>query len=149
MNKTNVVEILIVEDSAEDLELALRALQKARLANNIEIARDGAEAVDFLFGQNKYAGRRIENCPKLILLDLKLPKIDGLDVLKQIRSDPRTQSIPVVVFTSSKEQRDVIESYQLGVNSYIVKPVNFDGFLAAVQDIGMYWLLLNQPPIIS
>jgi two-component system response regulator len=146
MNENNVVEILIVEDTPEDLELALRALRKANLTNRIQIARDGAEAVEFIFGEGAHQGRQLENGPKVILLDLKLPKIDGMEVLRRIKADSRTRSIPVVVLTSSKEQRDVVESYQLGVNSYIVKPVNFEGFAKAVQDLGMYWLLLNQPP---
>jgi two-component system response regulator len=146
MTMTHAVEILLVEDTPQDLELALRALKKANLANHIQIARDGAEALDFIFGEGEYAGRRLEDGPKVILLDLKLPKVDGLEVLKRIKSDPRTMAIPVVVLTSSKEQNDVVESYKLGVNSYIVKPVNFERFAAAVQDLGMYWLLLNQPP---
>ena len=147
--ETNPVEILLVEDSAEDLELTLRALRKANLANHIEIARDGAEAIDFIFGEGTHAGRDITDAPKLILLDLKLPRVDGLEVLKRIKLDPRTSHIPIVVLTSSKEQNDVTESYQLGVNSYIVKPVNFEGFTAAVQNLGMYWLLLNQPPALK
>jgi two-component system response regulator len=146
MSENNAVEILLVEDTPEDLELALRALRKANLANHIQIARDGAEAMEFLFGEGAYKGRKIENGPKVILLDLKLPKVDGMEVLRRVKSDPRTKAIPVVVLTSSKEQKDVVESYQLGVNSYIVKPVNFERFVAAVQDLGMYWLLLNQPP---
>lgn len=140
------VEILLVEDNPNDLELTRRALRKANLSNNIQVARDGAEALEFLFCEGAYADRKIEDGPKVILLDLKLPKIDGLEVLKQVKTDPRTKAIPVVVLTSSKEQRDVVESYQLGVNSYIVKPVNFEGFANAVQEIGMYWLLLNQAP---
>ena len=147
--ETNPVEILLVEDSAEDLELTLRALRKANLANHIEIARDGAEAVDFIFGEGIHASRDITDVPKLILLDLKLPRVDGLEVLKRIKCDPRTSHIPIVVLTSSKEQNDVTESYRLGVNSYIVKPVNFEGFTAAVQEMGMYWLLLNQPPTLK
>lgn len=146
MNTTPAVEILLVEDSPEDLELALRSLKRSNLTNRIEVARDGAEALDFIFCEGAFAGRRIEDVPKVILLDLKLPKIDGLEVLRRIKSDARTRSIPVVMLTSSREQRDVIESYRLGVNSYIVKPVNFEGFLAAVSELGMYWLLLNQPP---
>ena len=148
-SETHPVEILLVEDSAEDLELTLRALRKANLANHIEVARDGAEALDFIFGEGTHAGRQIEDSPKLILLDLKLPKLDGLEVLQRIKGDPRTRHIPVVVLTSSKEQNDVVRSYRLGVNSYIVKPVNFEGFTAAVQELGMYWLLLNQPPILK
>ena len=146
MSQTDAIEILLVEDSPEDLELTLRSLQKSKLSNRIEIARDGAEALDFIFCEGPHAGRRIEDTPKVILLDLKLPKVDGLEVLRRIKTDPRTKSIPVVVLTSSREQKDVVESYRLGVNSYIVKPVNFEGFIAAVQDLGMYWLLLNQSP---
>ena len=146
MKTTNAVEILLVEDNPQDLELTLRALQKANVSNRIEVARDGAEALDFVFGEGEHAGRKIEDGLRLILLDLKLPKIDGLQVLKRIKGDPRTRTIPVVVLTSSKEQRDVVESYQLGVNSYIVKPVNFEGFAQAVKDLGFYWLLLNQSP---
>ncbi|HET6332526.1 MAG TPA: response regulator [Polyangiales bacterium] len=146
MTATHAVEILLVEDTPEDLELALRALQKANLANHIQIARDGAEALEFVFCEGAYAGRRLEDGPKVILLDLKLPKVDGLEVLRLIKGDPRTKAIPVVVLTSSKEQNDVVESYKLGVNSYIVKPVNFERFAAAVQGFGMYWLLLNEAP---
>ncbi len=146
MSETNIVEILIVEDSPQDLELIMRSLRKANVSNRTHVARDGEEALEFIFCQGPHAGRTIEDIPKVILLDLKLPKIDGLEVLKRIKGDPRTQSIPIAILTSSKEQRDVVESYKLGVNSYIVKPVNFEGFLAAVQELGMYWLLLNQPP---
>jgi CheY-like chemotaxis protein len=146
MNATNIVEILIVEDNQQDLDLALRALRKANLTNHIHVARDGQEALDFLFCEGPHSARKIENEPKVILLDLKLPKVDGLEVLQRIKGDPRTKSIPVVVLTSSKEQSDVIESYHLGVNSYIVKPVNFEQFSEAVQKLGMYWLLLNHPP---
>ena len=140
---------MIVEDTPQDLELALRALRKAKLTNNIQVARDGAEALEFIFGDGVHAGRKLEYGPNVILLDLKLPKVDGLDVLKRIKSDPRTKGIPVVVLTSSKEQNDVVESYKLGVNSYIVKPVNFERFVAAVQELGMYWLLLNHAPKLS
>jgi CheY-like chemotaxis protein len=149
MNEANAVEILIVEDTPQDLELTLRALRKAKLSNRIQVARDGAEALEFLFCEGQHAGRKIEDAPKVILLDLKLPKIDGIEVLRRIKADPRTKTIPVAVLTSSKEQKDVIESYQLGVNSYIVKPVNFEGFARSVQDLGMYWLLLNQSPRIE
>jgi CheY-like chemotaxis protein len=149
MSESNIVEILIVEDTEQDLELALRALRKANLTNRIHIARDGEEAIEFLFCEGAYADRQIENIPKVILLDLKLPKVDGLEVLQRIKGDARTASIPVVVLTSSKEQNDVVKSYRLGVNSYIVKPVNFEGFAKAIQDLGMYWLLLNQPPKIE
>ena len=146
MNEPNIVEILLVEDNPEDLELTLRALRMANLGNHISIARDGAEAIEFIFCEGPHSGRKIEDIPKLILLDLKLPKVDGLEVLRRIKGDPRTKKIPVVALTSSKEQSDVINSYNLGVNSYIVKPVNFEGFAEAVQKLGMYWLLLNQPP---
>jgi two-component system, response regulator len=146
MNETNHVEILLVEDNQDDLEMTLRAFRKANLTNRIHLARDGAEAVEFIFCQGAHAGRRFENPPKVILLDLKLPKIDGKEVLERIKADPRTRMIPVVILTSSKEQRDVIESYHLGVNSYIVKPVNFEAFAAAIQEVGMYWVLCNQPP---
>ncbi len=146
MSEPKAVEILLVEDSPEDLELALRALQKAKISNRIEVCRDGAEAIDFIFCEGEHAGRKMADGPKVILLDLKLPKVDGLDVLRRIKSDPRTQMIPVVVLTSSKEQSDVVKSYRYGVNSYIVKPVNFEGFVEAVRHLGLYWLLLNQPP---
>jgi CheY-like chemotaxis protein len=146
MNGTTIVELLLVEDNPEDLKMTLRALKKANLANHIHIARDGAEALQFIFCEGDYSGRKIENAPKVILLDLKLPKVDGKEVLQRVKSDPRTKMIPVVVLTSSKEQSDVVESYNLGVNSYIVKPVDFEGFAAAVQELGMYWLLHNQPP---
>jgi CheY-like chemotaxis protein len=149
MSEINPVEILIVEDTPQDLELTLRALRKAKLTNLIHVARDGAEAIEFIFCEGQYAERQIGNVPKVILLDLKLPKIDGLEVLKRIKDDARTKNIPVVVLTSSKEQKDVVESYRLGVNSYIVKPVNFEQFVAAVQELGMYWLLFNQPPRIE
>ncbi|MFZ1707253.1 MAG: response regulator [Anaerolineae bacterium] len=140
------VEILLVEDNPNDAELALRALKKNNLANNVAVVTDGEEALDFVFARGAYSHRKIENGPKVILLDLKLPKVDGLEVLRAIKSDPVTRIIPVVVLTSSKEERDIVESYKLGVNSYIVKPVEFDKFVAAVKDLGLYWLLLNQPP---
>jgi len=146
MNEANIVEILIVEDTPQDLDLALRALRKAKLTNHIQVARDGEEALEFIFCEGPHAGRKMENGPKVILLDLKLPKVDGLEVLRRLKSDPRTRSIPVVVLTSSKEQNDVVESYNLGVNSYMVKLVNFEQFSDAVQKLGMYWLLLNHPP---
>jgi CheY-like chemotaxis protein len=146
MNPPNQTEILLVEDSQDDLDMTLRALEKANIASHIEVARDGAEALDFIFCEGAHSGRKIENIPKLILLDLKLPKIDGMEVLRRVKGDPRTKKIPVVMLTSSKEQNDVIRSYDLGINSYIVKPVNFESFTAAVKNLGMYWLLLNQPP---
>jgi len=146
MTENKEIEILLVEDNQDDLDMTLRSLRKANLANHIQIARDGAEALEFIFCEGPHAGRKIENAPKVVLLDLKLPKIDGMEVLKRVKGDPRTKMIPIVMLTSSKEQKDIIESYHLGVNSYIVKPVNFEGFAAAVQELGMYWLLLNQPP---
>jgi two-component system response regulator len=146
MNAIGIVEILLVEDNPQDLQLTLRALKKAALGNRIHVARDGAEALDFIFCEGAHSDRRIEDTPKVVLLDLKLPKVDGLEVLQRIKGDPRTMTVPVVVLTSSKEQSDVVKSYQLGVNSYIVKPVDFEGFAKAVQELGLYWLLLNQPP---
>lgn len=146
MSETATIEILLVEDNAQDAELAQRALRKANLTNRIQVVRDGAEALEFIFCEGAHAARKLEDTPKVILLDLKLPKVDGLEVLKRIKSDPRTRTIPVVVLTSSKEQSDLVESYHLGVNSYIVKPVNFERFAEAVQQLGMYWLLLNEPP---
>jgi CheY-like chemotaxis protein len=147
MSPATSLEILLVEDNPRDLELTERALRKANLANRIHVARDGEEALDFLFGEGAFAGRDISQAPRLVLLDLKLPKIDGLEVLQRMKSDPRTQSIPVVVLTSSKEQSDIVRSYNLGVNSYIVKPVDFESFAASVQQLGLYWLLLNEAPI--
>ncbi len=146
MNNLNAIELLLVEDNPQDLELTRRALQKANLANRIHVARDGAEALEYVFCEGAHAGRNLAEVPRVILLDLKLPKVDGLEVLRRLKGDPRTRAIPVVVLTSSKEQRDVVESYQLGVNSYIVKPVNFERFADAVRSLGLYWLLLNQPP---
>ncbi len=146
MTESGEVKILLVEDNPDDLDMALHALRKRKVANNIQIARDGVEALDFIFCRGAHANRRIENTPRVILMDLKLPKMDGLEVLQQIKADPRTRSIPVVMLTSSKEQSDVVQSYQLGVNSYIVKPVDFEQFALAVQNLGLYWMLLNQPP---
>jgi len=137
----DIAEILLVEDNPHDLALTQRALKKARLANNLHVCRDGEEALNFLFGEGSRPGQL-----RVVLLDLKLPKVDGLEVLRRLKSDVRTRAIPVVMLTSSREQRDVIESYNLGVNSYIVKPVNFEGFAAAVEHLGMYWLLVNQSP---
>jgi len=142
----NRVEILLVEDDPNDVELTLHTFKAHNLANRIEVVRDGAEALAFIFCTGAYAHRRVEDGPKVILLDLKLPKVDGLEVLRRVKADPRTRLIPVVVLTSSREERDIVESYALGVNSYIVKPVNFEQFTEAVRSLGMYWLLLNQPP---
>jgi len=140
------VEILLVEDSESDAELTIRALKKRNLTNNLEHVKDGAEALEFIFGTGKYAGRNIEIKPKVILLDLKLPKVDGFEVLKRLKSDKQACMIPVVILTSSTEERDVVQSYKLGVNSYISKPVDFNKFLDAVSELGLYWLLLNRKP---
>ena len=140
------IDLLLVEDNADDIELTVRALKKHNLANNIFVVRDGAEALDFIFATGSYSDRRVEDPPRVVLLDLKLPKVDGLDVLRRMKADERTKVIPVVVLTSSEEERDVIESYRLGVNSYMVKPVDFDKFLTSVSELGCYWLLLNKAP---
>ncbi|MDA2932795.1 response regulator [Acidobacteria bacterium AH-259-D05] len=146
MANENEVEILLVEDNPHDVELTLRAFKKRHLSNKVHVVKDGAEALEFIFGTGAYAHRNAEDRPRVILLDLKLPKVDGLEVLRKIKSDPRTKTTPVVVLTSSKEERDIAESYQLGVNSYIVKPVDFDKFVDSVTELGCYWLLLNKPP---
>lgn len=146
MSKENGVEILLVEDNPHDAELALRALKKRNLANHLMWVKDGAEALDYIFGAGTEAPEKINHAPKLILLDLKLPKVDGLEVLRRFKGDERTKSIPVVMLTSSREEQDVVESYRLGVNSYIVKPLDFEKFSEAVALLGLYWLLLNQPP---
>ncbi len=143
------VEILLVEDNPTDAELAMRALKKSNLANKLVWVKDGAEALDFIFATGAYGGRRVEGGPKVILLDLRLPKVDGMEVLRRVKADERTRKIPVVVLTSSKEDRDVAESYELGVNSYISKPVEFDAFAKTVADLGMYWLLVNCPPSVQ
>ena len=140
------VDILIVEDNPDDVELTLHALRANNLANRVEIVRDGRAALDFVFAEGAYAGRAIEDHPQLILLDLKLPKVPGLDVLRAIKGDPRTRSIPVVILTSSREDKDIIESYDVGVNSYIQKPVSFADLTAAVVQLGLYWVILNVPP---
>lgn len=146
MNNDKPVEILLVEDNPKDAELTLYALQENNLANNIEVVRDGSEALDFIFCKNKYQDRVNDSYPKVILLDLKLPKVDGLEVLKQIKSDPRTKLIPIVMLTSSREEKDLVDSYNLGVNSYMVKPIDFNQFTEAVKKLGFYWLLHNEIP---
>jgi two-component system response regulator len=140
------VEILLVEDNLNDAELSLYALRKFKIANHIHHARDGAEALDYIFGSETDVTRPPVQTPRLILLDLKLPKIDGQEVLRKLKANEATRTIPVVVLTSSREERDIIESYNLGVNSYIVKPIDFEQFTEAVRDVGLYWLLLNQAP---
>jgi CheY-like chemotaxis protein len=142
---TSHIEILLVEDNPNDVELTMRVFRRHKLSNHVQVARDGAEALDFLFCRGAYAHRHKADTPKVILLDLKLPKVDGLEVLQAIRADAVTRPIPVVIMTSSREERDIVESYQLGANSYVVKPVDFEQFAGAVQQIGLYWLLLNQP----
>jgi two-component system response regulator len=142
------VEIVLVEDDPDDVELTLHTFERHRLTNRIHVARDGRDALDFLFRQGAYASRSAEQ-PKVILLDLKLPKVDGLEVLREIRADKASRSIPVVVLTSSREEADIVMSYELGVNSYIVKPIDFDKFVETVRALGFYWLLLNEPPPIA
>src|SRR5437016_759177 len=146
MPAENELEILLVEDNLHDAELTIRVLKRRHLANQLIHLKDGAEALDFVFGTGPYAGRDTSQHPKVMLLDLKLPKVDGLEVLRAMKSDPRTRTIPVVIMTSSQEQRDVVDSYHLGVNSYVVKPVDFDHFSKAVSDLGCYWVLLNHSP---
>lgn len=140
------IEILLVEDNPTDAELTIRALKKKNLTNKLVWVKDGAEALDFLFTTGEYAERSKDDLPKLVLLDLRMPKVDGLEVLQKIKSDERTKKIPVVVLTSSKEDEDIVESYKLGVNSYVSKPVEFDEFTSAVSTLGLYWILLNKPP---
>jgi two-component system response regulator len=144
----NTVDILLVEDSEADAELTLRALRSGNLANSIHVVSDGEAALDFMFFRNSYASRDGEEYPRLILLDLKLPKVDGLSVLRELKKDERTRLVPIVILTSSREERDVVNGYQLGVNSYIQKPVDFDKFRETVRQLGWYWMLINQHPII-
>jgi two-component system, response regulator len=138
------LDILLVEDNQDDMDLALHALRREKLANHISVARDGEEALDFLFCRGAFAQRSFDHPPKLVLLDLKLPKVDGLEVLKQVKSDLRTKTIPIVIMTSSKEERDLVAGYNLGANSYIQKPVDFDQFRETVKTVGLYWLVTNQ-----
>lgn len=144
---SGIQDILLVEDNQNDIDLALYALREGNLANSIVVVRDGKEALDFLFCREAFSQRSLNHPPKLVLLDLKLPKVDGLQVLKQLKSDPRTKTIPVVIMTSSSEERDLVESYSLGVNSYIQKPVDFDQFRATVKTLGLYWLVVNRSPM--
>jgi two-component system response regulator len=143
--KSREVEIVLVEDNPNDAELAMRALKGYNLANKLMWLKDGVEALDFIFAQGQYADQSIEDVPKVVLLDLKLPRIGGLEVLEKVKSDTRTKSIPVVVLTSSSEERDIIASYNLGVNSYVIKPVDFDKYVDAIKEVGLYWMSLNQP----
>ena len=141
----NDVEILLVEDNPNDVELTLDALRGPETSKHIFVVRDGAEALDFVFATGEYTARQVENSPKVIFLDLKLPKVDGLEVLRRIKGDPRTRKIPVVMLTSSREERDMVQSYEVGANSYIVKPVDFEQFNESVRSLGLYWLLINEP----
>lgn len=143
---TTDIQILLVEDNQSDAKLTIRALKKHNLANNLVHLIDGAQALDFIFGKGEFEGRNISDKPKVIFLDLKMPKVSGLEVLKIIKSDERTKLIPVVMMTSSKEEQDIVESHQLGVNSYVVKPVDFDNFSKTVSQLGLYWLVVNTPP---
>jgi CheY-like chemotaxis protein len=140
------IYILLVEDNPTDAELTMRALKRKNLINKLVWVKDGAEALDFLFAKGEYSDRNVDDLPKLILLDLRMPKVDGLEVLHEIKADARTKRIPVVVLTSSQEDRDIVESYKLGVNSYVSKPVEFDEFIDAVSTMGFYWILINKPP---
>jgi CheY-like chemotaxis protein len=143
------IEILLVEDNPDDVELTLHALRKEKLANSIHVARDGEEALDFLFCNGSHADRSFDQPPRLVLLDLKLPKVDGMEVLKRLKADDRTKTIPVVILTSSKEERDLINGYGLGANSYIQKPVDFDQFRDTIKNVGLYWLVINQHPAVN
>ncbi len=144
---TNSVDILLVEDNPNDVELTLLALKENNLANYVHVVRDGEEALEFIFSTGRYKDRVDCVNPKVILLDLKLPKVDGIEVLQKVRSDEKTKYIPIVILTSSKQERDIVETYKLGVNSYIVKPVKFEDFIKIVRDLGLYWLVINQAPV--
>lgn len=144
--ENTTIDILLVEDNASDAELTLRVLKKNNIANNFQVVTDGEEALDFFFATGKFTGRDISLLPKLVILDINLPKVDGLEVLRRVKSDERTKTVPVVVLTSSKEQSDVLAGYKLGANSFIVKPVDFRKFMDTVSDLGLYWLKINEPP---
>ena len=141
-----MVDILLIEDNPNDVELTMRALKRNHIVNNIQVIMDGAEALEYFFASGKYSGRDTNLKPKLVILDLKLPKVDGLEILRKIKNDEATKTIPVVVLTTSKEESDIVSSYKLGANSFIVKPVDFEKFITTVKELGMYWLLLNEPP---
>jgi two-component system, response regulator len=141
------IELLLIEDNNSDAEMTIRALKKNNLANKIVRLKDGAEALDFIFAEGIYSDRKVENGPKVILLDLKMPKVNGIEVLQRLKSDERTKMIPVVVLTSSQEDPDIKECYRLGVNSYVVKPVKFDDFMKAISELGVFWMLVNHPPV--
>jgi len=145
MNENNMIQILLAEDNPNDAELVLRAFKKHNLSNAIQWVKDGAEALDYIYARGAFSERDLNHRPKLVLLDLKMPRVSGLEVLKQLKSDDSTKMIPVVVLTSSAEEQDIVDSYQLGVNSYITKPVDFDKFVNSVAELGLYWLLINQP----
>lgn len=142
-----IIDVLLVEDNPDDVTLAMFAFKKNNFGNRVHVVRDGAEALEYIFATGAYAGRKIDQAPKLILLDLKLPKVDGLEVLRQVKADSRTKNTPVVMMTSSREENDLVASYSLGVNSYIVKPVDFQQFVECARTLGLYWLLLNEPPV--
>lgn len=148
-NTLNEVEILLVEDNLNDAELIIRSLRKVNLANHLVHVKDGAEALEFVFATGQFASRERTNIPKVILLDIKMPRVDGIEVLRQLKASEQTKTIPVVIMTSSKEEQDMILSYQLGVNSFVVKPVDFNAFAKAVSELGLYWVLINQPPLPS
>lgn len=141
-----IIDILLVEDNKNDAELAIRALKKNNVSNSIVWVKDGEEAIHYLFGEGEYSKRNINNKPKIVLLDLKLPKIDGIEVLQKIRSNQLTKKLPVVMLTSSNEEKDIVKSYDLGVNSYVVKPLDFNDFAKSISDIGLYWVVMNQSP---
>lgn len=143
---TEAVEVLIVEDNPHDLEMTLRALRKHKLVNRVLTLTDGAAALDYLLGKGEYEGRDVADGPRVVFLDLKLPKVDGIEVLRQVKADPRTRGIPIVIVTSSAEDRDRVQSYDLGVNSFVVKPIDFEGFAQTMADLGFYWLAVNRPP---